>query len=231
MSEPEKMYCSACRLQDGQSGHRPPCDGVHFSWMFQCKACDTGMSHYSHRLCKGCWDLKQIEWWERLPVVQWDGEGMVCSDRDGEFFDSIESAIDGLDDDEDIDDLRLVICEPVYARAFSVDDWVSDDAHDDWDGGKEAGEVEQKINELLQGLGVLSYQPGKTRPDTTIEQRYLDEARGPHKFEAVQVSDFYLKLNLPEPTPWCSICGEKPTHERHAVAPIAGELEHDGLDP
>lgn len=195
---------------------------------FACKTegC-SGRTNFSHRLCLSCWEKRQIEWWEKLPVVSWNGEGMVCSDRDGDkFYTSIEEAAESMEDDEDLDDLRLVICEPQRARYFSVDEWVCDEAHDDWDGGAEAGEVERKINDLLQSLGVLSYFPGKTRPDTTHEQKHLDLVRGPHPFdrrfhdaESLKTAPFLAAY-----PPWCGTCGERVEDPRHGAP--APEVTH-----
>ena len=79
--------------------------------------------------------------------------------------------------------------------------------------------AKRKINDLLQSLGVLSYFPGKTRPDTTHEQKHLDLVRGPHPFdrrfhdaESLKTAPF-----LADYPPWCGTCGERAEDPRHGA--------------
>lgn len=138
-----------------------------------------GRTNFTHKLCLDCWEDKQRENWEKMPVVEWDEEGMLYSETKGEFYDDMANAVDDLayDSDKSADDLRLVVCVPMKPPHFDIGEWVEGRTHDDWEPDAEDGAIEDKINELLQSMTGLGWEPGRTRPDTSKIQAAVDAER------------------------------------------------------
>jgi hypothetical protein len=120
-----------------------------------------------------------------MPVVEWDRETPLCSLATDAFYDDIDYAVDDAYYREGrIDDLHLVVCVPLKPPHFSLNDWVEGRTHDDWEMDKEDGEIEDKINALLQSVTGLGWEPGRTRPDTTALQKEMDEHMAKEKSDA-----------------------------------------------
>lgn len=115
-------------------------------------------------LCKTCGDKADAERYAALPRAKWDGETPLYSERNDRFYNTPEEASDdAMEAGVSVDDLWLVICEPVYATPLESD-YFSDDLPDD-------GEIPQQIldaiyafNEAVAGV-IISWQPGKTALD------------------------------------------------------------------
>lgn len=89
--------------------------------------------------CRACRDERdRARWQERLAnAVPWDKESPVYSEvtqkyyTDGEVW-SAEG--DDLATLEEMEELRLVVCERTQPREFCLGEWLSDDLPDDGDG-------------------------------------------------------------------------------------------------
>ena len=133
-----------------------------------CKRCgEATPKEYS--LCDACCDKADAERYAALPRAKWDGETPLYSETNGRFYNTPEEASDdAIEAGVPLADLRLVICQPVYATRLEVD-YLSEDLPDD-------GEIPQQIlnaidafNEAVAGV-ILSWAPGKTALDLEDEE-------------------------------------------------------------
>lgn len=134
------------------------------------KQCECGGVTEKHYIrCKVCRAKAEIEKYDARPVAVWDGEVFLYSDAHDRYFQDIESLVDYLGDfdvDEapSIADLRLIICEPNYARQIESDQW-SDDLPEDGELPSEIEEALRVLNEVIKRAPPLSWSPGKFAAD------------------------------------------------------------------
>lgn len=135
------------------------------------KKCEKGHIYTKHWIsCQDCREEDLPEKYLRLEFKEWDGETpLVIYETDDYFFDA-ESIQDYAEDNEiDIKDLKLVICNPVYLNQVCESYW-EDALPEDWSVGDVCKEVEQKLkelNEVISKARVASWWAGKYR--TTVE--------------------------------------------------------------
>jgi|GEM_PF-4850365 len=131
--------------------------------------CDCGNEVEIHRsICSSCSDKNQIEKFNALPVVEWNGmTPLVLHNSDTYFFD-LES-IEEYADENNIktSDLNLVLCEPNYASQVESDYW-EDDLPQDQDFNEVVSfEVVRALAALNEAIGhnktVLSWSEGSKR--------------------------------------------------------------------
>jgi hypothetical protein len=112
------------------------------------------------RSCRGTRDLKRYLARERKP---YEG-GMVYSDSEDKYFDSLDDAMEYAEDEgEELEDLRLLLCVPNYAKEIDSDQW-ADDLPDDADGELPAellAALEAFNAAIRKGKFILSWSPGK----------------------------------------------------------------------
>lgn len=111
--------------------------------------------------CGRCRENNDVARYNKKPRMEWDGEAMLYSEVMQDFFIDPESAEVFIDDGQTLADLRLVICEPVYAHPLGSD-YCSGDLPDDSDGSLPT-EIENAIdtfNKAIAGV-ILSWKPGK----------------------------------------------------------------------
>jgi hypothetical protein len=96
--------------------------------------------------------LKFKEWDLKEPVVTWDGD---------DYFFSEENLIDYMDENN-MDEIDLLICEPIYYKQIDTEH-VCDDAHEDWQPEKELLQAIESLNQVIETLKPHSWQPGKVR--------------------------------------------------------------------
>jgi hypothetical protein len=112
--------------------------------------------------CPACREKNDAERYSKLPEKEWDGKGMVYSDVLEKFYsDWGEIEDDAEENDISFDDMRLVICEPVYLHQIDDDEWC-DELPD------ECGELPdavivalEQLNKVIRASGPGSYVPGK----------------------------------------------------------------------
>lgn len=126
--------------------------------------CDCGaVIEKSYIRCSACRAISERERYKARPVQAWDGTTALYSDQRDQYFMDAESLADMLADVEEvpsIEDLRLIICEPNYARPIKADQWC-DDLPEDGDIPAEMAEALKVFNEVIGRQGPLSWSPGK----------------------------------------------------------------------
>lgn len=132
---------------------------------------DTGCgerARYAYRACGKCSEERSLARWEKMPVVEWDGDALLYSETKDSYFDERPDLGDAEVDS--FDALRLVVCEPVKAHMFDVRDWIHDALGDEDDStgtGADAEKINETVNAYLESLAPLSWTPGIKRPDTS----------------------------------------------------------------
>lgn len=124
--------------------------------------CDCGgIMKKAWTKCDTCRAKSERERFLKLPYKEWDGVEYVYSPMADKYFWSIDDLNDYMYDEE-IDEINLLICDPVLYDKIDCET-VAGDAHEDWEPEKE---LEQKINEFNAFLSTLkphSWTPGKVR--------------------------------------------------------------------
>lgn len=127
---------------------------------WRCDDCGTIIENRYTR-CSTCSDKRAMARYLSLPEADWDGEAPLYSYTTSEFYNDLDEAEDRLDDGQTLDDLRLVICVPEYARPLDLD-LFEDQLPEDVDAPDELQDAIDTFNESIKGLQ-LSWEPGKTR--------------------------------------------------------------------
>lgn len=124
--------------------------------------CDCGaIMEKAYTRCATCRDKSQRERYDAMPFKEYDGDFVVEYNGD-RFFWSEDEIVEYLEEN-DIQEINLLFCDPVHHRSISIEDIATDDCHDGYD---PPGELIKKINELnsfIQTLPPHSYYPGKVR--------------------------------------------------------------------
>ena len=138
------------------------------------KRCECGSVIEQRSYCRTCHDRKEIERWDAMPEVEWDGVSMLYSQSADQYFrDEQELSDYCADSDEPCtpDDLRLIICTPNYLREVDLCETHSDDMPEDGDESCFAPEVQEALCALNKAIResrtpdkAVSWSPGKTKP-------------------------------------------------------------------
>lgn len=128
----------------------------------KCKECKEAIIRIGYSFCANCQEKKDIERYSKLERKIWDGESYLYSDRDDVYFVDHDYLNDYLDEHgiEDVNCLRLVICEPNYLGEISEDYW-SDDLPDDMDLPDSVLSALETFNASLKDAGPVSWSPSK----------------------------------------------------------------------
>ena len=128
----------------------------------KCKECKTAIINRVYRYCVDCIEKKDIERYSKLERKIWDGESYLYSDRDDVYFSDYQELRDYIDEREieNIDSLRLIICEPEYLRELDEDYW-ADDLAEDAELPESVLSALETFNASLKAAGIVSWSPGK----------------------------------------------------------------------
>lgn len=130
-----------------------------------CKRCgEPTPKEYS--LCDACCDKADAERYAAMPRAKWDGAAPLYSEVTGKFYGCIAEAEEyaaEMEEPQTLADLRLVICEPVYAAPLGTD-YCCDDLPYDGDIPQQLADAIDAFNSAVAGV-ILSWQPGKTALD------------------------------------------------------------------
>ena len=112
--------------------------------------------------CSECRSKRNMEKFLAMLESEWDGKAMLYSETEDRYFPDAESAEEFADDEGGtVNDLRLVICEPVYTKPLDPD-YFSDDLPEDGDLPQTVEDAVVAFNKAVEGV-VLSWVPGKAR--------------------------------------------------------------------
>lgn len=117
--------------------------------------------------CDSCTHKRTLARYEALPTKEWDGETPLCCFDDDRYFFDWDSVEEYCEDNEcSVDDLLLVICDPVKPRHFDgslFEDYLAEDCEAP-DAVLAALDV---LNKAIDESLPFSWYPGKVRPILT----------------------------------------------------------------
>jgi hypothetical protein len=128
----------------------------------KCEECKTAIINRGYRCCVDCIEKNDIERYSKLEKKVWNGEVYLYSDRDDVYFSDYDQLNDYIDEHqiENIDLLRLVICEPEHLRELDADYW-ADDLPEDAELPDSVLSALETFNASLKDAGVVGWTPGK----------------------------------------------------------------------
>lgn len=136
-----------------------------------CKCGNLMEKHYTS--CQTCRNKKRDEVFNSYPSVEWDGKTPLCLfDSDEYFWDDGEVYDYAEENDMDVSELRLCLCEPNHLSEIPEDYFADDMFPEDWD-GELPGELQKKIDELndyIKTLPAISWSPAKKRVEFTTPE-------------------------------------------------------------
>ena len=126
--------------------------------------CECGHIHEkTWTKCPHCREIAQRERYNALPYKEYDGKSpVVLWDGDTYFF-SEDELIDWMEDeDNEIEEVELLYCDPIKYSHIDCGYW-GNDAHEDWEPPKGLQDRIDALNEYIDTLLPHSWQPGKIR--------------------------------------------------------------------
>lgn len=117
-------------------------------------------------VCDSCRDKREAERYSKLDVVEWDGTTPVYSQTLDKYFFGLEEVEDHLHDSETTgDNLRLVLCEPVFLSKIDTEYWCDDvpdvAEYGDYDFPENILKALDALNAAIGEHGPTSWNPGK----------------------------------------------------------------------
>lgn len=126
-----------------------------------CRECGTP-TEKGWVICEACRERKDDEKYAARPRQAWAGEPLYSETTDRWFFD--EGSLDDYCEDEQVDrnDLRLIICEPVYAHEIDPNEYYTDELPEDGEVDGDLADAFDALNALIrERRKPLSWKPGK----------------------------------------------------------------------
>lgn len=123
-----------------------------------CTACGEP-ANKNYTMCNKCQDKYYLKKHNEKPKKEWGGEYPLYSDKYNKYFATIESAEFWAEENKTtLTDMRLILCEPVYARTLD-EDYYAYELPEDEELPKIIKDAIDEFNKKVSGL-VLSYAPG-----------------------------------------------------------------------
>lgn len=126
-----------------------------------CETCGKVVDRHSY--CHPCSVNRELEKYNSMERRDWNGtDGLYSQVADEYFFDE-DSLMSHCEENEiQLSELRLIICEPTYPHLIDPTDEYCDDLPEDGEVPDEILDAFDKLNEILrQTKCILSWYPGK----------------------------------------------------------------------
>lgn len=124
--------------------------------------CNNTVDVRSSTFCDSCSENKRIEKFEALERKEWDGSTPLYSDSCDTYFFCLAS-LNGYMEENDVtvNDLQLVICEPIHMRQFDECSLL-DDLHEDAEIPVAVSDAAEALNKAIREHGqAMSWTPSK----------------------------------------------------------------------
>lgn len=125
----------------------------------KCECGNIREKHYT--ICPACRQKSANDRYNKLPYKEWDMVEPVVLRNGDQYFFSVEELEYYMDDNE-MNDVELLICEPVHYSQIT-DENVADDSHENYTPPKELEQKIKEFNDFLKTLPPHSWRPGKVR--------------------------------------------------------------------
>lgn len=117
-------------------------------------------AHYT--VCDACLTKREDAKWFARERRPWDGVQMVYSETTDRYYSSPDEALEEAEDrGEDLDTMRLVLCEPNSGRTFEMAEHLSDDLPSDDPDSVDTRDIDAIVNKWIDDHAPFSWEPGK----------------------------------------------------------------------
>jgi hypothetical protein len=124
----------------------------------KCEQCDTVIERL-YLICDACKLKKDIERYEALEKIDWDGNTPLYSHQiDKYFFDEDDLMFEIEENDCKPEEMRLVICRPNHLRQID-EDYFSDDLPEDGELPTEITSALEVLNKVIREHEPVSWSP------------------------------------------------------------------------
>lgn len=107
-------------------------------------------------LCKTCAEKRQDEIYNKKAKKLWDGESPMVLFNTDLYFCSSEDVLEYCEElDININELKLMLCEPIIASPINPEDYYYDVLSDDGDIPDELQEIFDELNEKLNEKNII----------------------------------------------------------------------------
>lgn len=127
-----------------------------------CKSCGNECQK-GWGICTECRDKEDIEKYNKLDYKEYDGSPVYSKLLDQYFFDE-DDLSDYFSDEEEIEDLRLVLCKENYFNELEPD-YFEDILPEDGDLPEKLQEAIDELNNVIKQLPCASYSPINIRTE------------------------------------------------------------------
>jgi ribosomal protein L40E len=128
----------------------------------------------SYTLCDTCRDVEETARWNKREIDEWDGTTPFCLDDGSKYFFDIDDFFDWFDDGSFDDgfkpeDVRLLLCVPVFFKQVDTEYWNEAFSDDDLESDhnplpSEIAKALVEFNKVIKGYTTPAYwMPGKKR--------------------------------------------------------------------
>lgn len=129
------------------------------------RICKCGEIVPQQSYCKTCYEKQENDRFLAMEKKPWDGVAMLYSLLNDEYYSTPDDTIDYADENNlNLEDLQLIICEPNYAQEIDSSYW-----SDQLPEGVENDVLNDAIEALNKAIKdeILSWAPGKFALDLT----------------------------------------------------------------
>lgn len=123
--------------------------------------------------CSMCKFADELERYEKLALIEWDGETPLCIFNDDKYFFSVDDIQEYIDEQEDlnIEDLMLCVCEESSFLQIDYQHF-ADVVHDEWEPSDEMKRKLEEFNDFLRAESTNTWFQGKQR--VTLKKEVLN---------------------------------------------------------
>lgn len=144
-------------------------DSEHLARYSGCthRICECGKQMEKHYTkCSSCRENAAVERHRNRERKEWDGSRPIYSEACDRYFHSWDDVEDYLEDCKSCtkEDLRLLICRPVYLGKID-EDWWADDLPDEGELPDAVMAALNALNEAIDKAGEVAWEPGKFAVD------------------------------------------------------------------
>ena len=116
------------------------------------------------RLCTDCQTKGYNQRYLKLPLVKWDGESMLVTYGDDQYFSDPDEALEYCEDNKiNPSDIQLVVCVRTSFSQIDICELQQDNVHEDWEPSEELCRLTDQLNEYLSKASTGTWIEGNNR--------------------------------------------------------------------